>query len=249
MSWVLSVVLAAMAAAPKPGQNIMPGEALPLNEVRKTQQSFSRCVVARRAAVAERYVLAIDLDQKSRAKLIQRLTDPDCLAPGVAYDSARMRFPGDTMRYALADALVRLKLKTSPLVDVEKVPPISHPKPSLNQADLPIVEDGKALSPQQIADLRAKAMAAPYLSRLGECVVRFNPQASHELLMAEPESAAETAQFRTIKPALANCVEEGRSLELNKMIVRGTIALAYYRLAKAPRDASALTGTVAGSKQ
>jgi len=235
MSWFL---LAVAAVAPASVPELKNAEALALSEVRRVQASFARCVVRRRASVAERYVL--DADPKSRLKLSGRVGDPECLAQTLeTFGTTQMRFPADTMRYALAEALVRYRLPKIPLQNLEAIPPLAHPAPI--QADPGTLQDiaGRPLTAAELADIREVAVATPYLSRLGECVVRFNPAASYALLMTDADSTAEDTAIESIKGALANCIDAGRALKLNKMTVRGTVALNYFRLAKAPRSAPA----------
>ena len=72
-----------------------------------------------------------------------------------------------------------------------------------------------------------------YLSRYGECVVRADPAGSRALLAAKPETPEEASRFAALRLALATCLPEGHTLEFGKLALRGTIAVNYYRLAKA----------------
>ncbi len=80
-------------------------------------------------------------------------------------------------------------------------------------------------------------MANEAISILGECVVRANPSAAHSLLLTKIGSVLETRYLDAIQPAAGNCIEKGGSISLTKYSLRGTIALNFYRLAKAPRVA------------
>jgi hypothetical protein len=50
-----------------------------------------------------------------------------------------------------------------------------------------------------------------------------------------PETDAEAAGFGTLTPTVAQCLPEGRMISLGKLVLRGTIAVNYYRLAHAAR--------------
>ena len=148
--------------------------------------------------------------------------------------AVKVRFTGDHFRYALADALVRRQLAALPAPALDAVPRLTHHEPT---EPLRTDKKGKPLSAkkyQQALDNYKEAQAFAYLSRYGECVVRVNPAAARALLLTEPTSAAETAQFSAMSTALGNCLPEGQSLAFGKLALRGTIAINYYRLAKAP---------------
>jgi hypothetical protein len=88
---------------------------------------------------------------------------------------------------------------------------------------------------ERLHQYREKELARIYLSNFGECVVRAGPLESYVLLMTKTGSAEEQKSFSSLMPALSSCMSEGRTLELNKATIRGTIALNYYRLAHASR--------------
>jgi hypothetical protein len=71
-------------------------------------------------------------------------------------------------------------------------------------------------------------------------VVRVNPAAARTLLLTRPESAEEKAAFATMNLAFATCLPEGVTMSFGKTALRGTVAMNYYRLAKAAPAAPAV---------
>lgn len=69
---------------------------------------------------------------------------------------------------------------------------------------------------------------------LGECVVRSAPGSVEALLRTPIASPQEDAALRALHMALGRCVAQGATYSLSPEVVRGTLALAYYRLAHAP---------------
>ncbi|WP_310467366.1 hypothetical protein [Sphingomonas sp.] len=248
------LAIASAAAAQAPDKEVRLGSRLPVKidkraqdaaQVREVHQRFGECVVKKHYPEAIAYLLnhpTVDEDDREGRKLVRKLADGACLvaAADIGPGGVVMTLPDDTMRYALSDTLVRREFAAAPLTDLDRVVRLAHP--SLDPAEFE-PKPGKKLSQKELAELaanRGKEQARIYLSQFGECVVRVDPVKSHALLMAPVNSPAESAAFAALKPRLGECVVEGRTLELNKTIVRGTVAYGYYRLAKAPRSAAPL---------
>jgi hypothetical protein len=204
--------------------------------VRKVQKRFAECVVKKRAKIAARFVL--DQSEESRKPLVSKLADGHCLvaaAQSEDFSEIRMRFDGDFMKYALADALVHSQFASAPIADVTSIAPLQHPQPDLSKYT---PHEGKKLKPAELQNLderRNTALADAYLAQFGECVVRAAPTNAYRLLMTDPETQEETAAVQGLTPALRSCLDVGRTITLNKATIRGTVAYNYYRLAKAPR--------------
>jgi hypothetical protein len=190
-------------------------------ETRKFAYKYGACAVARHPRGASEAVLR-NADSLTLTRRYSALADDNCLPT-----DSQIVFPGDFFIYALADALVARELATAPIPDLSKVPPL-----------------GRRSMPT-FAHLRRKfgydaALSAAYnaevfgaLDDYGECVVRQSPAKANALLMTEPESAAESDRFEALSPALLACTPEDKTLKLTKFLLRGTIALNYYRLAQA----------------
>ena len=217
-------------------------------KVRRVGAAFGDCVVKRRTREAQAFVLydpISDRDEDRRqTRLIQRVADSGCLLEAAqSMGGVEMHFPGDTMRYVLADALFRSELMNKPpLEDVSQLALLQHPKFNASKYQ---AEAGKILKPKEAAELaenRDKELSRIVFSRFGECVVRMDPKSAEQLLRTAVLSPEEDKAFAALKDALSVCVPENATVSLNKMTVRGTVAYNYYRLARAPRVAAASTG-------
>ena len=68
-------------------------------------------------------------------------------------------------------------------------------------------------------------------------MVRVDPAAARALLLTMPESPEENARFAAMGTTFGSCLAEGETLKLGKLALRGTMAINYYRLAKAAQAA------------
>lgn len=261
MKVMLAAALAALAAlatagaAQAPDKEVRLGSRLPVKidkrareaaQVREVHQRFGDCVVKKHYAEAVAYLLnhpTVDDNDREGRKLVRVLADGPCLvaAADIGPGGVVMTLPGDTMRYALSDTLVRRELTGAPLADLDRVARLAHPTLDPNNFE---PKPGKKASAKELAELaanRGKEQARIYLAQFGECVVRLDPVKAHALLMTPVNSPAESAAFAALTPRLGECVLAGRTLQLNKSVVRGTVAYGYYRLAKAPRSPVPLT--------
>ena len=200
---------------------------LSVKETRQIAYKYGKCLVSHHAGSASEAVLR-NVDNETLRSQYSILIHGDCLAPG-----AKLSFPGDFYRYALADALVARELGTKPVPDISKVPPLEHaltpiqPMPPLNNnAVAKFMYSVELRRTQQAEMLRA-------LSIYGECVVRVSPSDAKALLLTEPETPSESGRFQALQPALAQCMPEGKTMTLDKFVLRGIVAVNYYRLAKA----------------
>jgi hypothetical protein len=242
----LTLILGAMAAIAAPGAARPSGSKFTVPEVRRVQAAFASCAVANKPAKAAKFVLGdyrLDSDDRAGWALVGELSDGNCLyKASPAVGTVKMKFPGDNMRFAIADALLQRELPTlKPLDDLANVARLNHGE--IDEADY-APKPGKTLKPKQMEQLtesRTKRLARIYLSNFGECIVRNDPQGIRALLMAAPTSPAENAAFAALTPGLGACVPPDATIELNKTVIRGTAASNYYRLAHAPRVAAAPT--------
>lgn len=244
-------VLAA-AAAPPTGSNITPNTPLSRSEeqrdfttkeTRLLVHSYARCVVGRRYARASEGLLR-NVDNRTLIREYPSLIDSDCLSDqkrirnDMRMGTVRMSFEGDLYRYALADALVNRELASVPAPDLSAVAKLDHRMPGAEPQR--VSASGKKLSRRKydeaMKDYRA-AVAYSYLSFYGECVVRTAPSDARALLLTVPDSPEEKQRFDALRPAFAACLSEGTSLRFGRTALRGTIAINYYRLARAAMGA------------
>jgi hypothetical protein len=206
----------------------------PTKETRQIAYDYAKCVVSRHAGDASAAVLS-DTDNRTLFKSYGALVDGDCLVR-IMHVSAQMKFPADLYRYALADALFARELAAVPVIDPSDMPPLSRRPPP--DALPPLATNSSKRDRSKYEDAvkgldELKTFRA--LGELGECVVRTNPAAAKSLLLTKPETAAEANGFDTLRAALAECIPPGMKLTLGKLVLRGTIAVNYYRLAHSVR--------------
>ena len=205
-----------------------------LRENRLKVRDYSACVVKKHPADAAAAVMSIE-DNAELAKKYPKVIDPYCFSGFT--DS--MAFSGDLLRYGLADALVRKELAGVQNLDPSLISPLVHRDPapplSLNAVKETTAND-KTLRLKRYGF--AVAVAYAQVSRLGECVIRANPTGAYRLLKSDVTAPDETVAMRALGPSLSICLDKGNTLHLTHEVLRGTIALNYYRLLKAPRIAA-----------
>ena len=241
-------------AAPPTGSNITPDTPLARSEeqrdfttkeTRALVHGYAKCVVARRFAKASEGLLR-NVDNRTLIREYPILIDSDCLSDqkrirnDMRIGTVRMSFEGDLFRYALADALVSRELASVPAPDLSAVAKLDHRMPGAKPEQ--VSASGKKMSRRKYdAAMKdyGEAVAFSYLSFYGECVVRTAPSTARALLLTVPDSPEEKERFDALRPAFAECLSEGTSLRFGRTALRGTIAINYYRLAKAATGAPA----------
>ena len=209
---------------------------IPARQVRALIADHGDCIVKREATRASAAILA-GLGSNELLDRYPQLLQESCLNNRLG-ERVEVRFSGDQYRFAIADALVRKELASVPPPVLDDVPPLAHASPGepprTDSKGRPL--EGPALE-KAMWDHGADR-ASNYMWRYGECVVRVDPAAAKALLMTDPGSAPEGVQFAALGTALGTCLGEGRTLEFGKAELRGTMAVNYYRLAKAPQAAA-----------
>ena len=229
MRALLSLALLAVPAAVQ----AEPDRTLANKEMRIAVRKFADCIIRRRHDEAADVILT-DQTNVEIVRRHQRLVNGECLVePGGG--GLEARFPGDTLRYALAEALVRKDYATGFPPGIPLAAPLAQREADLDSYAPP---PGKTLKPKQLAAFEKRKndnLAFAFLTRFGECVVRADPTAAHRLLLTAPLSDEEATAFKALAPKLSGCLEEKAQIKANKATIRGTIAHNFYRLAKAPR--------------
>jgi hypothetical protein len=214
---------------------VKPDEA-PLQETREVMARFAACTVKLHPAEAAQYVL----ESKSWAqtdKKVRRIADSECMTDTAMEKNAivALRLPGDTMRYALAEALVQRELKSFDAPLIQAAQPLAQVAVSESEFT---PKPGKKYKPAELQKLEESLAAAKLraaVTRYGECVVRTDPGNAYRLLNTKPSSPEEGTVFQQLMPAFAQCLEAGAEFKSNRTVLRGVLALNYYRLAHAPR--------------
>ena len=217
------ILFAFLAAAAAPQAPINKG-------ARAFYFAYGNCIVADQPRRAAEAVLS-DVDDARFLKRYPTFAEGGCvdMRQGTwGYFNIR----ADSVRYSLADALVRKEFAGSKVSDFSALPALDHgtvpSKPSeVGSNGKPIRKD---LYAKALADYRWK-YASNLWSNVGECIVRENSSAAHALLLSDPDSAAEDAQLAGLKQAVVKCLPESESMQLNELSLRGTIAVNFYRLA------------------
>ncbi|WP_294120240.1 hypothetical protein [Sphingomonas sp.] len=207
------------------------------DKTRKVQAEYGECVVKKQPAAAREFVITPWFESGALRRILPKVGDSWCLLTASASFGSEMRFPGDTMRYALADALVRREFAgASP--SLKDAGPIVQPV--LDESEYAPRPGRKAKQSElkELAENRQKRVATIYVAHFGECVVRADPANSYALLMSDAETPKEDVALKGLMPAFDGCLAAGQDLSFNKSTLRGTIAMNYYRLAHAPRAAS-----------
>jgi hypothetical protein len=235
----MTMLLAALSVALVAGQAKEKSDAS-YAETRAMVHQYGTCLLKTQQKRASAAILA-NLDNAELMKRYPQLIDGACMPTAIG-QVVRVSFAGDQFRYALADALIRKEFSGQTAPDLEVVGRLDHRVPTppsrLNAKGKPLSDRAY----QRALDAYLRMEAFSYLSRYGECVVRVDPASAHSLLVTLPESAEEEAQFAAMSKALSTCVQEGSTLKFNKMSLRGTVAVNYYRLAVAARQQSAAGG-------
>lgn len=240
------LAISAVASAQIPDSEVPPGsrvskkvEKTPYNdsEVRRVQAKFGTCVVKKRRDAARRYLLdhaTHGSDDRDRSKLIGVLADGDCLIEAAkATSDVHMTLPGDTMRYALAEALIRSDLSQQRPSGFDQIPRLAQPE--LDESDYALKPREKP-RPARLAELekkRSEGAITVFLASFGECVVRSSPAMSRALLDTAAGSTEESTNFAALNETLGSCIGVDGQFRLNKSNTRGSIAMNYYRLASA----------------
>ena len=202
-----------------------------IDQIRRVSAAFGRCVVARATSAASQFVLSQGIRRAVNSDG-NPLFDPDCLKaqPGDGVDmlsSTSLYFA-----YEFADALVRKRLasfnddlKSAPLTAFEKIGTATV-----------VAEAAPNESSSQLAKEQAIAAAMTRNSLVdlfGYCVVRADSKNAHALLMTDVTTTAEQAEFEALQPAMNGCLAKGQQIKSDMTSLRGTIAVAYYRLVAA----------------
>ena len=82
---------------------------------------------------------------------------------------------------------------------------------------------------------RAVIKARSPVEAMALCTALQAPQATAQLLEAEPTTKAEAEAISAVTPALTDCLKKDMKLELNKPALRAVLALAAWRIVTTPK--------------
>lgn len=206
-------------------------------EIREVSKNYADCVVKRRYELARNAVVS-NANNGEIAKDYRKLIIGDCLVKANKGNGARMKFGGDHYRYALAEALIRHDFPEPSLTTVEGLAKLTHLPTPTSPPDVTGYKKSKA---EKVLAAYQSSKLITSLSQYGECVVRLAPVDSHALLMTDTDTAGEAAAFAKLQPTLGDCLAGDGTVKFGKSVLRGSIAINYYRLAYAASHPVALT--------
>lgn len=197
-----------------------------VKETRLIAYKYGKCAVRGHTSGASEAVMR-NVDNETLRKHYSILINGYCLP----YPGTKLALPGDFYRYALADGLFARRLADRPVPDLTDVAPLEHP--AAPDEPIPPFDNNQINGLLYAGAFRAFEQAAMSraLDIYGECVVRADPARAKALLLAEPESAAEREGFKALQPAFSQCMPEEKTMTLDKSVLRGVVAVNYYRLA------------------
>ncbi|HEX2763487.1 MAG TPA: hypothetical protein VHM92_06535 [Allosphingosinicella sp.] len=228
--YLVSVTPAAVAAPPPSDLAQVP---------RRIVAEFARCVAKRHRREAADYVLrTISPSRGAAAQAQRKLADTRCLpaeATGHHRRTLLRMVEDDQLRPLLAEALVRDDFPIFDASVINSAQPLGYGKLT---DELWPPGACKACKPAQLREFeqaraRSSALLAPLM--FGECVTRTDPANAHKVLLLDAGSPEESAVMKALRPALAHCVVPGGEVKIALKDLRKTLALNYYRLARAPR--------------
>lgn len=197
---------------------------------RATSTEYGDCVVARYTAIA-RDVILQEVPNDTIMDDHRRLLSVNCMGQATERDGSGIRFRGDSFRYMLAEGLVRLHYPTGGPTDFSTVPALVRPE--IAPLDEAMVAGLSRRRQEEVRENHRVAVGIRTMALLGECVVRYAPEAVRAMALTDPASPEETAAMTAVQPAIAGCLPQGSTVRLNRAVVRGSLLVNYYRLAHA----------------
>ena len=231
MSKKFLIPFAVLCAFSAPSIALAGSESRERAQNRKFMFDYAKCVVKERHDRAAEAILS-DSDNATISKKYSDLIRGECLVSAVG-GGAQAKFGGDLYRYALADALVNFDFTKSAESDFSNRLPLAHiamPSQAELDADLGKITSKKKREAAKIEF--NQRLGVTWLSRFGECVVRRNPVKTRLWLLTPAAIPEETSRINDLREDFNACLAQG-TMSFNRESMRGTIALNYYRLAKA----------------
>ena len=215
-------------------------------QIRAFLAQYGECVAKREPELAQKSVLSGASFSRESAEG-KRLMQRECMSEELLRNQAdgfagrlRMRFDEDTYRGVIAEALIA---KQGAAVNETALPAIAmlsyeEPRPlrTTDREGKPIPEEGLA---RQRAAIARKTQAM-LMGKLGECAVRAAPAQSRAVLTTAIDTPAELQALNALGPTLGQCIKAGETVSLDRVSVRGALAIAYFRLASASKGARTL---------
>lgn len=200
-------------------------------KIRKITFDYAACVVRKHHEKASEAILATASNQAILGDLSQ-IIDSECLVSAAGY-GVDMRFPNDSYKFALADALVNADFLSKGQTSFDDRLPLAQPVAMSSDAQAVLL--AKIKSDRKRKDLQeqfTKSSILGWIARYGECVVRQDPVNARYWVLTRPDTPEETSRIKAMQPAFGLCLGSG-TMKFNRVTMRGTVAINYYRLAMA----------------
>ncbi len=235
---LLPAAIALTAAAPVSADAPTP------QQIRKFLADYGKCITKREPELARKAVLTgADFSIKSDEgkRLLQReCVDLEELRNTSSGFRGKLRMGEDDYRGTIADALIARDAAQLAASDFSAVPALTYEEPRPLKMNF---SDGKPIPEERLARQRVaieRKLVANRLGKLGECVVRTAAAPSRAVLATPIDSSAELQALQGVTPALQQCLPVGETAAFDRMSLRGTLAVAYYRLASAAQTSGAV---------
>jgi hypothetical protein len=142
---------------------------------------------------------------------------------------------GEALRMKLAEALVKADLKNETSTSFADRAPLPMREPETREElDRTLANTRTESGRRHVREVYDMRVAQSWLSHFGECVARSDPARVHAWLLTNADTAEDATATKALAPAFGACLSEGRKLTASRDVLRGTVAVDYYRLAKAP---------------
>ena len=192
-------------------------------------RDYARCVVRLHHDQAAT-MLRADSDNNDIMRRYSSVIDENCMTPGVG-----VSFPADLYRYSMAEALVTADfLKGGPASFGDRLPLAHLAFPQQAELDKALAKAKSARQKKKLSEEFLKDLLSGALSRYGECVVREDPAGARLWILTPPDIPEELSRVKALLPAMSTCLEPGTTVKFPRELLRGSVALNYYRLAHAP---------------
>ncbi|WP_310533063.1 hypothetical protein [Novosphingobium sp.] len=217
-----------------------------IGQIRKFLADYGQCVAKREPELARKAVVSganFKRESPEGKRLMQReCMDEDILANATSgfQGRLRMRMDDDTYRGVIAEALVAKGAPALTVDGLKVVPILTYDEPRPLRLQYP---DGKAIPEEKLVRQRAaiaRKTEAMLMGKLGECVVRNAPVQSRAVLATSLETPPELQSINALGATLGQCIKAGETVSLDRMSVRGALAIAYYRLSQAQGSGASL---------
>jgi hypothetical protein len=212
---------------PAPSAQVTEAEAA-TRQARTEFKKFAECVVAKYRRDANVYIIE-DLSERSFELVRNKMRDEACWR---ATTGTQPPVPstGLNLQGMIAEVLLAAEGGTKPLPEVKAIPPLKQYPLTEKQRQQAVPETLPAM----------EAMAQLFVA--GECVVRADAIGAYGLLNSGLATTQESEALAALKPAFASCIKRDLGHTVSPAELRAAVAVNYYRLAHAPRVATASAG-------